>query len=435
MAETLLVPLEEEKPQANHRDSVSPNGFQSFPIGLVNLLNTLIGPEILGVANSMDFCGVYVSLFLMAFTASLSYIATILVLDLQKSTGADSINDMSTRIVGRWLGQLVSAVTLCYTFSCNISYLVVGAEQVCAWVRLFGQQYEVWTYGIRRALIVFCYSLALPVALSIPRQMEFIDTASMFAILAQIVFVVSTVIRGIPWFKEHQGFNITCESAKLDTGFFNAIAIYSNLYSLPGVILPQLEPFSPRIGARYLLVLSAFIMTFLIEVIPSTISYLRFGKKTSQIVIQSYLEYNQNDLLMQGVNIGFFLVANACYVIVSLQIMTDLGAMIFDQHDPKKLSWSKRLPLLSLTNGVPVLVAMILPSVRPVFEIGGAFGGCLTSFFFPPLLYWWNSGRSFFHWKSLLLAALGTFGILTMFLGTFEAIVDAIASFRSIHGI
>jgi hypothetical protein len=178
--------------------------------------------------------------------------------------------------------------------------------------------------------------------------------------------------------------------------------------------------------------MTAFFCAFLIDVIPSTIGYLRFGKNTKEVLIYSFLEDNRSDALMQSVNFGFFLIANACYVIVSLQIMTDLGAVIYDEHDPKRIRWSRRLPLLFVTNIIPLCVTMVLPSVRPAFEIGGAFGGCLSNFFFPAVLYWWYSGLPVLHWKSVLLGLLALFGFISMVLGTYEAVIDAIDSFK--HG-
>jgi amino acid permease len=152
-----------------------------------------------------------------------------------------------------------------------------------------------------------------------------------------------------------------------------------------------------------------------------------FGVLTDQMVTHSF---SDKDVLIEVVNIGFFLVVNASYVMVALQVMTDLGAMIFNEHDPKKISWKRRAPLLVLTNGLPVLIAMVLPNVRPAFEIGGSFGGCLSNFVFPPLLYWWNSGLKAWHWKSLLLGFLGLFGLVAMVLGTYQAVTDAIETFK-----
>ena len=413
-----------------------PVKYQSFGVALLNFLNTIIGAEILGVANSMTFCGVAFSVFLMAFTAILSYIGTVLVLNLHRFVNAESINDMATKVVGRWFGNLFSAITLCFTFSNVISYLIVGSNTICEWLELAGGAAKEWTTGWKRSVMTLAYALVLPVALSIPKQMEFIDTASMFAIVAQLTFVVTMIIEGVKFFPTYpHWFHPTCETAVFDIHFFNAFAIYSTLYALPAVILPQLEPFDPSLKKRYWLLGVGFVLCFIIDIVPSTIGYLICGIHTDQIVLHS--EYFQKtssgktNVLIQVCNAGFFFVVNASYPLVSLQITTDLGAIIYKEHNPRKVSWKKRIILLLITNIPPIIIAMVMPNVRPIFEVGGAFGGCLSNFLFPPILYWWNSGKKWYHIKSLLLMAFAGFGLLSAAIGTWQAVVDAIDSFKN----
>ncbi|OHT09415.1 Transmembrane amino acid transporter protein [Tritrichomonas foetus] len=405
----------------------SKKDYQSFPIALLNLLNTLIGPEILGVANSMIFCGLTISTVLLMLTAVLSYIGTIFILNLQHMVQAESINDMATKIYGRWAGQLFSGITLFFTFSNQISYLIVGQETICSWLTLGGL--ESWTTGWRRSLVVLVYSLVLPVALTIPRQMEFIDTASMFAIVAQLTFVGSMIYKGANYFgTQGQPIHPTCETGIINLNFFNAFSIYSTLFALPAVVLPQLEPFTPKLKPRYWLLGTAFVMCFTIDIIPSAIGYLMFGSTTDQIL---YSSFEHNDILMQVVRGGFFFVVNAAYPIVALMVMTDVGSMIYNQHNPRELPWGKRIICLLISNSLPVLVAMVMPKVRPIFEIGGSFGGCLSNFFFPPILYWKQLGRKWYDPMSIGLLLFALWGFVAMVVATAEAVIDAIETFKT----
>ena len=411
--------------------------YMSFPVALLNLLNLLIGAEILGVANSFTFCGLAVSIWMMVFAAMLSYLGTIIILNLQKRVAAESINDLATKIVGRWGGQLFSGITLFFTYSNQVSYLIVGSETVCSWLSVAGK--ESWTTGWKRSLVVLFYALVLPVALSIPKQMEFIDTASMAAILAQLLFVSSMIYKGSQCFGHgicHNAFtdpsikyNIdpTAETARFGISFFNAFAIYSTLYALPAVVLPQLQPFTPNMKKRYMLLGAAFICCFTIDIIPSTIGYLMFGSNTEQLL---YMNFDDKDVLMQVVRAGFFFVVNASFPLVALSILTDLGAIIFNEHNPRELSWKRRIILLVLADLLPVLVAMVMPKVRPVFEIGGAFGGCLSNFFFPPLLYFLQSGKRWYHPKSLGLLFFSFFGLACCAICTYQAVLDGIDTFK-----
>ena len=406
--------------------------YQSFPIALLNMLNTLIGPEILGVGNSMIFCGISVSVILLMLTAILSYIGTILILNLQYKVRAESINDMATKIVGRWGGQLFSAITLFFTFSNQISYLIIGQETICSWLKL--GHLDDWTTGWRRSIVTLIYSLVLPVALTIPKQMEFIDTASMFAIVAQLTFVISMIYKGATYFGNPDGYPNegiiapSCETAVFNLNFFNAFSIYSTLFALPAVVLPQLEPFTPSLKARYRLLGVSFVLCYTIDIIPSVIGYLMFGEDTNQIL---YSSFPHNDVLMQVVRGGFFFVVNAAYPIVGLMVMTDVSAMIFNQHNPRDLTWNRRILCLLIANILPVLVAMIMPNVRPIFEIGGAFGGCLSNFFFPPLLYYKNLGKKWYKAESIGLILFALWGFVAMVIATAEAVIDAIDTFKN----
>ncbi|KAK8866538.1 hypothetical protein M9Y10_009502 [Tritrichomonas musculus] len=414
--------------------------YMSFPVALLNLLNLLIGAEILGVANSFTFCGLAVSLWMMVFAAMLSYLGTIIILNLQKRVAAESINDLATKIVGRWGGQLFSGITLFFTYSNQVSYLIVGSETVCSWLSVAGL--KTWTKGWKRSLVVLCYALVLPVALSIPKQMEFIDTASMAAILAQLLFVSSMIYKGTQCFghgichnKYTENFptynkyhiDPTAETGVVGIHFFNAFAIYSTLYALPAVVLPQLQPFTPNMKKRYMLLGAAFICCFTIDIVPSTIGYLMFGENTEQLL---YMNFDDNDVLIQIVRAGFFFVVNASFPLVALSILTDLGAIIFNEHNPRAIPWKKRIILLVMADLLPVLVAMIMPNVRPVFEIGGAFGGCLSNFFFPPLLYFLQSGKRWYHPKSIGLLVFSLFGLGCCGICTYQAVLDAIDSFK-----
>jgi len=53
-----------------------------FPT-VMNILNSLVGAEILSISNSMTHCGLVASIALMTLTATLSYIATIMTVRLQ----------------------------------------------------------------------------------------------------------------------------------------------------------------------------------------------------------------------------------------------------------------------------------------------------------------------------------------------------------------
>ncbi|OHT03737.1 Transmembrane amino acid transporter protein [Tritrichomonas foetus] len=391
---------------------------------MMNLLNTLVGAEILGIANSMTLCGLYVSVALMVITASLSYAATILVVRLQNRTGAESINDLASKILGKWGGNLLSGLTLCFTYSCQVAYLVIGAETVCSWFDI-AKLYE-WETGWRRSLVVLIYSLALPIALTIPRNMKFLDTASTAAIGCLVVFVIVMIVKGALWFPKH-GINPTVESYNFGLSIFNALAIYAMIFALPAIVLPLIKPFHPSLRKRYFLVGSAFMTCFTIILIPSVIGYLMFGKSTEQIIFQSF---DSNDLVIQIVRVTFFFVVNASFPVVGIAVATDISDIVFKVHDPATLPWKKRIIALAIADVPPLLIAMVLPKVRPALEIGGAFGGCLTNFFFPPMLWFMQSDKRWNHPSNILCLLFASFGLVSAAIATYQAFEDAYHTFK-----
>ncbi|EAY18879.1 Transmembrane amino acid transporter protein [Trichomonas vaginalis G3] len=398
--------------------------YASCFITMMNLLNTLVGAEILGIANSFTLCGLFVSIGLMVCTALLSYAASILVIRLQNFTGGQSINEIATKVMGKWGGTAVSVLTLCFTYSAQVAYLVIASETIEKWLLLLHA--DAWTTGWRRAIVVFGYAMVLPIALTIPKKMDFLNTASSIAILFLTVFACVMVYKAIVVLPK-QGFNPTCESAIWGLNFFNALAIYAMIFALPAIVLPLLNPFDPSIKKRYFLMGSAFLTCFTIILVPSVCGYLMFGAYTEQIIFGSF---DNKDILIQVVRATFFFVVNASFPVVGIAVVTDISALVYKVHNPADLDWKRRIICLLIADGPPLVLAMALPKVRPALEIGGAFGGCLTNFFFPPLLYIVQSKKKWYHPTNLLLLLFVTFGFVSSGIATYTAVEDCVHTFK-----
>lgn len=393
-------------------------------VTLMNLLNSLIGSEILSGANSFTFSGLYISVALMVLCAGLSYISTIIVIRLQNRAGAESINDLATKISGKWAGNLVSSFTLCFTYSCQVSYLVIGSETINNWLELIG--ITNWGFGWRRAIVVFIYSMLLPIMLTIPRTMIFLNTASTTSIFCLFFFMLVMIVKG-GIFLSKNGINITVEKYSFDINIFNSLAIYALIFALPSIILPIIKTYQPSLIKRFVLIGSSFFICFTLFLIPSVIGYLMFGESVDQIILSSF---DPKDIVIQILRVAFFFVVNASFPIVAMSISTDLSDIIFKSHDPTKISCLKRSIVLLLSNGPPLLIAMALPKVRPAMEVGGAFGGCLTNFFFPPFLWLKQSEKPVYHITNILCIVFSLFGIISAIIATYQSIIDALEALK-----
>ena len=400
------------------------NSYSHGFLTLMNLLNTLIGAEILGIANSMTFLGLCPSVALMVCTALMSYVSTVLVIRLQNRTSAESINDMAAKLLGKWGGNLLSILTLCFTYACQVAYLVIASNSLELWLTMAGPKTAQWTTGWRRAILVFIYAMILPVALTIPKKMDFLNTASTAAIGFILFFAFAIVVKSFIYFPKY-GINKTVETGVFGVHIFNALAIYAMIFALPAIVLPLLKPYSPSLHKRYFLVGAAFIICFTVILTPSALGYLMFGVDTEQVLLDNF---DSKDIFMQIVRATFFLVVNASFPVVGISVITDISDLVFKTHDAASLPPKQRALCLLIADAPPVLIAMWLPEVRPALEVGGAFGGCLTNFFFPPMLWVRQSEYKWYTWSNLLLILFSIFGVISAGIATYQAFIDAFNS-------
>lgn len=402
----------------------NPIKYVSMFMTLMNILNTLIGAEILGIPNSMTFCGLVPSVLLLTTTGVLSYVSSIMIVRLQNRFNGQSINDLTTKLLGRGGGIFISVLTLFFTYSLLVAYLVTLSDTFESWVKLL--KIPQWATGWRRGVILAVVAICIPVMLTTPRKMDFLNMASTFAIGCLFMYCIIMIIKGFLFFPNHS-IDPTVETGKFNLGFFNAFSVYCLMFALPGILLPLLLPYHPSLNKRYRIVGWAFIICYFLTIVPGTIGYLMFGANTAQIIFSSF---EDNDILIQISRVGFFVVLNASYPVVGMTVIAELSALIFQNDSPATAPTKQRIILLITANAPPVLLACLLPKVRPALAIGGAIGGCMTNYFIPPLLWWKQSKLSWKHWTNILCVVFCSFGVVCAVIATYEAVLDAINTFK-----
>ena len=158
-------------------DNNTPSNSQVGFFGTVmNLLNTLIGAEILSISRSMRFCGLVVSVGLMTFTAILSYVSTILTIRLQNITHAESFYGLAEVLYGKWMTVVLSVLVLVFTYTCCVAYLIIAGNDIESWLELL--HHKDWMEGWKRPIVMFIYSISMPVVLTIPKKVKFLSIFS-----------------------------------------------------------------------------------------------------------------------------------------------------------------------------------------------------------------------------------------------------------------
>jgi len=372
----------------------------------------------------MTYCGLVLSIILMTLVAILSYIATILTVKLQTTTHAESLNDLSHKLIGKGGSSFLSALTLVFTYSCCVAYLVIAGNNIGVYLSLAGEKYGNWMKKFGpRMLCMLIYSLILPVPLTIPRKMSFLSSFSTFSIVCLFCYGITMIIKCSAILSK-DGVHPKANVFTADIHIFNALAIYSLMFALPALILPILKPTRPGLKPRFRIVGTAFFSCYLFVLLPGSLAYVTHGADTPELILDAF---DDKDIIILIIRFAFFIVVTSSYPVVCLAIVSDLSAMVFKVYDTSLLTPKKRAITLVIANTPSVLIAMVCPQIKSVLQIGVALGGCMTNFFFPALLWIFNSGRKFYQGgQNIACSLLALFGLVSSVIATYMAVLDVI---------
>ena len=406
---------------------LSSEGKRSNEVGvfatIMNLLNSILGAGVLLISNSFTFCGVIPSVIVMSLVAVLSYVSAAMIVKMQHSTEAESLPKLAARTTGKIGSGILGIASVIFCYSCMIAYVIMGGDVLVSWLRLANFNIDgYWP----RALLILVFSL-LPVSLTFPKNLTFLGWISSAAIVSLVFYVIAMVIKGVQLLPS-QGINATCETAVFSLGIFNALAIYSLSFALAVVIIPIIAPSSRVLRKRYFASGVAFLGSYVIVIVPGLIGYCLFGAGTDEMILNAF---DDDDKLFIAVRAGYFVVLCCSYPVLGLSVQTAFSRWAFNEDDPAQLTFGRRAFILAIENSIAVAVAALVPNVRPVMAVGGALGGGLSNFVFPPL-FWillWKKPRT--SWDTILCIIYIIFGIVTVVISTFEAVKDAIRAFSS----
>jgi hypothetical protein len=357
---------------------------------------------------------------MMTLAALLSWSATRLVLQLEHRTGLQSVVAISELLLGSQAALLYSILDYASLACCQIAYLCIGSDAIGEWLNLFG--ISNWTAGWRRALIVITYSLLIPVALGLPRDTSYLSTASASSVLVLLLYVIIVVYEGFEHISQ-VGISPTAKLWIFDSSLFNAFAIYTTAFTIPSVILPLLQNFDSNLKKRHSLVTTCFVICWSSVVVSGIIGYLVFGEDALPNFLMSF---ESSDKAIQTVRAAFFVVLSAAYPVIALVMQSDISAMVFANPVPSELPGRKRLVVLLMVHAPVIVIAMGLPNIRPILEIGGALGGCICDFVYPPLLSLWVMKAEKQQKLNIWYLLFVVFGVLVAVIATWEAVLDAV---------
>lgn len=390
---------------------------------VMNLLNALLGAGILSVPNSFTNAGIIPSIFLLILMAALSHIGTVMTVRLQAETDAVSFPDLAERLLGRYGALALSVMSLLFLVTAQLGYLILGCDMIVSWFAVAGIEIKgMW----KRALIVACYALLLPIPLTIPKKTDYLKYISTTTVGAVLLFDVVLVIKSSIKFRDVGLGDFKWGFA--DMRLFSSLSIYGLAFALPVVVLPVIAPYNHNLHKRNIVSAAAIIACFTLVLIAGLFGYLSFGQETESNILKNYAD---NDPLMIVVRVAFLLVVSFAYVAMGQSTPGAWSQIIFKDSKAKELPPLKRIIIILISNGPQLLVAMFLANAKPALSIGGAMGGCMADFFFPAIMWIKNSKNGWGHWENVLCIIFAIFGLVTTVISVYQAILDAIDSFKT----
>jgi amino acid permease len=389
---------------------------------ILNILNTVLGAGILSIPNSFTFCGLIPSVCMLTASAIFTYISTALVVKMSYTTSCESIGDLALQTTGKIGSNILSISLLCFCYSCMTAYIIMSTEIIQGWILLAGL--DTSSFG-RRAIVVVVFALAVPIALTVPRKLTFLNYASFFCFIGLGLFLFGMVFKGIVILPK-DGIDPTVESGVFGIGLFNALGIHALSFSLAGVIIPLIRHMEPDSHKRFVVTGSAFFISFIVSLIPGVTGYLIFGVRTKPMILSNF---PNDDILFNIVRFAILLVLTASYPAIGLTLLTTLSRLIYKSDKHELLPWSKRIVVLLIDNSLPLLIAVFLPNVRPAMAIGGAFGAGISNLVMPPLMWVRMSPKKWYEGFNLVFIILFIIGTIACSIATYQAVLDAIHQF------
>ena len=243
-----------------------------------------------------------------------------------------------------------------------------------------------------------------------------------------LFYVCVLVVKSCIYMKQNHGINPSCFAAKFNITLFNTISICALTFALPCVCIPSLELFTTDTKKRSTVSLFTIFICSMFVIFPSIFSYFEFGDKTEGNILNSFPD---NDILMVVTRSVFFFVVSFAFPMISQSTLSVWSALIFKIDQQRKLPWKKRLVVLIVTDGIPLLIAMFVKDAKPILAIGGAIGGCMANFTFPAILYLKESPDKLTNWKNICCIAFAIFGLIAGVLSTYVAVKDCIRAFST----
>jgi amino acid permease len=389
---------------------------------LINLINTMIGPEIVAIPATFQKSGIGPTVILLLISCGLCYVCGNILMALYRDLEAVGIDELARELFGKAGRVIISLVTMIFSFCCTVSCLIIATGKIADWLSLAGLNVRgTWPW----AITCLCYS-TIPVGLTIPRQIRFLSRIGPFSILMLVFYSVGMVIKGILTIPA-TGISTTVRGYKFGTDLMPAFAVHAVAgASCPLFMGPTLAAYHGDLRERKVILGASYVCSWILITMSGLFGYLLTGDSCQSDIFSSFAK---DDILIILLQIGILLKVSYSYPLISTSLIGSLGDTMFEQNLGELLTGRQRLVILPIVNIINVGIAMFLKDVIPVLGVGGALGGCIGIFAFPSLCRLKITKDSLSTPKNVAHICLVVFGLAAAVVCTYFSIKTAIDSF------
>lgn len=391
----------------------------------INLTNALLGAGIISMSYSFNAVGLGPAIILLTLACLLCYISGVILLNLQFELHISNIDELANGIFGRPCEILIAILTFIFDLAFTTTYLVIGADCILSWLRCSPDKIRSKFNGFGCwAAIITIYSLALPIALTIPRHLIFLDQFQMLTVFLIVFYAIAISVRG---FTVDPMPAPTVVGSKFSMSMFTSFSAYCLIFCLSIHMLPVISPYNPNQLKRQTIMGSSLVFCFVVIVVPGAIGYLMFGEEARSNLLRSFTD---KDTLMIIVRVAIFLVVTFSYPVITNEMVGTLGGFIFHNNNPSEMTLTQRFILIPFINLISYVFAMLSNTMLPILGIGGALGTCLVTFAFPSICRLKITHSKLTQPQNIAHICFAGFGIVMSFLCLYTSIADLVESYK-----
>jgi amino acid permease len=391
---------------------------------LMNLVNSTIGPGIVGIPATFKKSGIGPTVILLLFSCGLCYTCGNILISLQADLRVTGNEALAFALYGRLGKTIVSVISVLFSFTCTVACLIIATSKIVDWLSLSSLPVQgMWGW----AVICLIYSVALPCVLTVPRRIAFLSRLGPISSLALVFYDIGISVKSVMAISHDQGIAPSVIGYDFDPGLMSAFAVHALCFALPLVMGPAIAVYNPNIRKRKVILGASYICSWILVSVPALLAYLMKGSDVQSDVLSSF---EKDDTLVILLQAGVLVKVTCSYPILCASMMGSLGELFWGQPLAELLTGAQRMILVPCVNIANVVVAMFLKDIQSVLGVGGALGGCLLVFGFPSLCRLKIRKTPLTTLKTIGHLCLIVFGAASALVCTYFTVDSAILSFR-----